>query len=206
MRKIKIGLTGLKPESLVTKATNIVEKMTDNPNFVTPTPTLAEVSQAADDLLTAINAASNGDRFAILERNTKEGIMKQMIRDLAAYVSGVGSGDGDIIASSGFELQRLPEPSGPVTQPVDFVAMRDVHPGSVKLNWRAVRGARVYIVEVTTTDPANDNPNWIQALMTSKSRAVIDNLNIGTYYWYRVKAVGSSNMSIWSDVSLVWAA
>lgn len=206
MRTIKLGLSGLKQTALVAKAENVVLKMTDNANFATPSPTLAEVTQATDELRTAIAVASNGDRFAILERNNKAAALTQLMRLTAYYVSSIGDGNGEILASSGFDLKRESVPSSPVTSPIDFLAVRDALPGSVKLNWKAVTGAKAYIVETTTTDPVNEKPNWLQAAITTQSRTVLDNLTISTYYWYRVRAVGIANESPWSDVSLVLVA
>lgn len=206
MSTIKLGLSGLRTNGLLAKAEKIVLKMTDNPNFATPNPTLAEVTQATEDLRSAAALASNGDRQAIFDRNIKAANLTQLLRLMAYYVAGVGDGNGEILISSGFELKKEATPVPPVTAPIDFLAIRSLMPGSVKLNWKAVNGAKAYVVELTSVDPQQQSPVWVQAAITSQSRAVITDLTLTSYYWFRVRTVGKANESPWSDISQVLVA
>lgn len=205
-RQIKIGISGLNAAELIKKTDDIVMAMTGNANFPTPTPDLADITAANTELKNAAAQAGFGDRRAIYERNDKQAVVADLMRQLATYVALIANGDGAIIASSGFEVRRLPEPMPQLERPLNFVANRGVHEGSAELEWKSVRGSQTYLIEVTTTDPATSDAVWITAAITTRVKHSITNLDRGTYYWYRVKAIGRNTTSAFSDVSLLYAA
>lgn len=205
-RQIKIGLSGLNAAGLISKTNNIVAAMTGNADFPTPTPELTAIIAANSELQTAAEAAVYGDSRVILNRKNKQVIVEDLLRQLAAYVMMTANGDGAMIATSGFELRRLPEPMPPLAKPLSFVANRGTHDGSADLEWKSVRGSQSYIVEVSTSDPSVGTGNWTTAAITTKVKLKIENLTKGTYYWYRVMAVGRNSTSAYSDVSLLFAA
>lgn len=205
-RKIKLGLSGLNAAKLIEKAGTIVTKMTDNANFPTPTPSLADLTTAYEALAAATVVASGGDREAILVRKSHELVVANMLRTVAAYVVMAADGDGAIISSSGFALQNLPEPQPALSRPVDFKTERGAHEGEVELSWRSLRGAMSYIIEMTTGDPKDQASEWTTVAVTTKVKAKFENMGIGKFYYYRVKAVGRHNESPWSDISMVMTA
>lgn len=180
--------------------------MMGNANFPTPTPDLADVTTAKQELKVTATAAAFGDKRAILERNNKVVIVMDLVRQLASYVTLIANGNGAIIASSGFEVRRLPEPVPPLARPLSFEANRGSHSGSAILEWKSVRGSQTYIIEVTTSDPATSDADWTTAAITTKVKHRIENLERGKYYWYRVMAIGRKTTSAYSDVSLLYAA
>jgi hypothetical protein len=125
---------------------------------------------------------------------------------MAAYVCFVAKGDGEIIFSSGFKTRKRSEPAGPLTQPESLKAVRSDINGEINLDWKTVANSRTYQVEMTTNDPALVTASWNQIGLTSRSRYMADNLERGTMYWFRVRAVGSTSKSAYSDVALVMAA
>ncbi len=205
-RQIKTGLSGLNAAALVTKTNNIVAAMTGNASFPTPTPDLTAITAANTELKDAVEASVFGDKRSIQERDQKQAIVLDLVRQLAVYVTLIGNGDGTILSSSGFELRRLPEPMPPLLRPLSFVANRGMHEGTADLEWKSVRGSQSYIVEVSTSDPTVGTGNWTTAAITTKVKLRIENLTKGTYYWYRVMAVGRNSTSAYSDVSLLFAA
>ncbi len=205
-RKIKLGLSGLNASKLSEKAGTIVSKMTGNASFPTPTPSLADLTTAYEALDAAAIAASGGDRDAILLRSKQELVVANMLRTIASYVTMESDGDGATIASSGFDLQRLPEPLPMLVRPVDFKTLRGQHEGEVELSWKSVRGAMSYVIEMTTSDPSAPDTVWSAAAITTKVKYRFENLPIGNFYYYRMKAVGRKNESAWSDISMVMTA
>ena len=83
-RQIKIGLSGLNAAELVVKTQDIVEAMTGNANFPTPTPDLAVLAAANVELKDAVSAANFGDKRAIQERDNKQAIVADLMRQLGA--------------------------------------------------------------------------------------------------------------------------
>ncbi len=206
MSILRMGLSGLTPESLSTKAQNLVDDMTGNANFATPQPALADITAKRGELDNWINQSSFGDKRAIENRNTVYTELQEMLRTLAQYVSMTAKGDGNVILSSGFELRRENSPTPPLSQPVDLSVNRTDYPGQVKLDWKRVKGSLTYVVEMTDQNPELETTVWTTTGMTSKSQMVIADLTFGNYYYFRVKAVGNKNESPFSEVAFVRAA
>lgn len=205
-RKIKLAITGLNATKLVEKSFRIISMMTGNASFPTPTPSLADLTAATEALATASVPASGGDRHAILLRKDQEVVVANMLRTLGAYVTVEANGDGAVITSSGFELQRLPEPQSSISRPVDFVSERGKHSGGVELSWKSVLGAQSYVIDMTTGEPKDPLAVWTTVAITTKVKARFDNMEIGQFFYYRVKAIGRNSESPWSDISMVMAA
>lgn len=204
--KIKTGLGSLTPVQLVTKAELIISNVDGNANFPTPDPTIAEVQAAVATCDEWIQKAAFRDQRAIARRTQAADALNEILRQMAAYVSFVAKGDGDIIRSSGFQTRKRAEPVGPISQPENLKAVRSDVNGEINLDWKAVANSRTYQVEMTTSDPALATASWSQIGLTSRSRFTVDNLERGTMYWFRVMAVGSTSKSAYSDVALVMAA
>lgn len=205
-RKIKLALAGINAAALIEKSGILITKLTGNANFPSPTPSLADLTAAVTELTSATIAASRGDRELILIRKEQENVVANMIRTLAGYVTMTADGNGAKIASAGFELVKLPEPQPAITRPIDFKAIRGAQTGEVELSWRLVRNAASYVVEMTTGDPQLPETVWATAAITTKVKINFENLNVGQYYYYRVKAIGRNSESPFSDISLVMTA
>lgn len=206
MNKLKTGLSGLTPSTLLVKARNLVLDMDGNANFPSPSPSLAAITAEADLLAEWIQKSQFGDRRAIEQRKEHQTKLTQLLRQLAYYVSMVANGNSGIILSSGFELSRNAEPTPPLGIPADLRALRTDFSGKVMVEWNPVANARTYMVEMSTTDPALPNTAWSIVGSTTKSRAEVTSLQPGQYYWFRVRSVGTRANGPYSDVALVMAA
>ena len=203
--KVTMGLSGLKASDLVAKSIHIESKMEGNPLFATPTPTLAEVTAAREELEIRISAAAMGDRSAIALRKDQELVLKTRLRKLANYVQIASNSESDVL-SSGYDVRKKSESITHLSRPTSLEAKRSDAEGVVDLSWKPVRGSQHYIVEMTTTDPLMGNTTWIHSAYTGKSNHEVSNLSPGTYYWFRVRALGSQGQSPFSDPSVVMAA
>lgn len=201
-----MGLTGLSPNQLVDKAELLMTNINGNASFPTPNPDMADVLAAATACKEWIEKSAFGDRRAISRRDQAYDGLLDLLKELAAYVSFTAKGDKQMILSSGFEVQKLREPSGALSQPIDLLAKRSDKQGVVNLDWKVVPYGKAYQVEYTTTDPAMPEAVWNSATVTSQSKAEIANLDQGTMYWFRVKAINGVKESAYSDVALIMAA
>jgi hypothetical protein len=202
MSKIKTGLSRLNAVQLVSKAQDIVDAMTDNTNFPTPTPALASITAKIEMLETAIRKAQWRDKRFMAARNEQMVELKKMLMTLSEYVSITAQGDREVILSSGFGVAKEPEPITELRQPKNLGTILCKQEGRVKLNWDSVPGALNYLVDMTTTNPASGEASWSVAGYTSKSRFQIDNLPSGVKYWFRVRALGTRDESAYSDPAL----
>jgi hypothetical protein len=200
--KIKTGLSKLNAVQLVSKAEEIVEAMTDNPNFATPSPALADIIVKGLQLKSAINKSRWRDQRFITARNELTVELKSMLMLLSDYVSNTSEGSAEKILSSGFEIAKQAEPLPPLVQPSGLMTVLTKHEGRILLDWISVTGALNYLVDMTTVDPAAAEPDWKVAGYTSKSRFQVDNLPSGVKYWFRVRALGTRDQSAYSEPAL----
>lgn len=205
MGKLKMGLSNLSPEKLAQKAMNIETKMGGNPHFPEPVPDLASLAAARVELSEWTEKAQFGDRLAISTRRTKQKALADLIRSLAHYVSLTANGDEDIILSSGFEIRRKSEPIPPVGVPQALTAKRSTKSGVIELAWNAPVGSVSYVVEMTTQDPAATGSEFTYLGTAHRSKFTVTNLAPGTYYWFRVKAIGRGSESGFSDPAMIMA-
>jgi hypothetical protein len=213
MSRVKIGISDLSPAELVLKGKHLVESMTGNANFTTPNPDLAVVDTALDDLSAATIAAFNRDKEKIAIRNQQAEEVKALIRQLSSYVQNVSAGDELIILSSGFEVRKSPEPVGIPVQVENLSAEGTKAAGELKLDWKAVKGASSYVIEIMdlgfgTSDSSSESPEtdadddtWEDPITVTASRKLLTGLNSGHIYRVRVAAVGSAGQGAWSDIA-----
>ena len=69
--------------------------------------------------------------------------------------------------------------------------------GEIELNWDKVKGTKSYIMQ-KQLDP-HDDTMWEYAGVSTKSKDILDNLERGKQYWFRVAAIGAAGQSPWSD-------
>jgi hypothetical protein len=206
MSILKMGLTGLTANQLVGKCRTIEGKLNGNPAFPTPVPALADLTAQRELLETWITNSADGSRSAIATRRAEYATLLEMMKSLARYVSQVANGDAAIILSSGFDVRRAPEPIERLSRPVISYAQRDTDAGVADLKWERVRGSYSYVVEITSDDTRTENAVWTQVAVTTTTRCHVENLNYGTVYTFRVRAIGGSGLkSSWSDVAQVAA-
>jgi len=181
---------------LIAFSRNVVTQMTGNTNFTTPMPPLTDVTTGADELEAANEAASDGSRTAILDRNAKKAVLISLMRQLAAYVQTQSQSSKAVILSSGFHTTRVPPPVGPLPAPVNVRLAQTGTSGQLRLRFSRVHG----VTAGPTVQIAEDAEGPYTDYVTSnKSRLDITSLTPGKTYWVRVRANGALGPSSWSN-------
>lgn len=201
MAKIKLNFRKLSVSEKIARARQIVDAMTDNPAFPTPTPALAQVTAA----ITAVEQANaqalearalSKQRTAALE-DVESDLIDEVTR-LASYVESASGGRDDVILSAAMDVRAQGTiPSTPPTAPVNLTATTGDQDGEVDLSWNAAQGAQSYIVQVSPNPPTDTS--WTQAAVVTASKCTVENLTSGSKYWFRVRAVGAGGQGGWSD-------
>jgi hypothetical protein len=200
MPKVKLNFRRLTVPEKVARAQQIVAALTGNSNFPTPQPTLASVTTAINELETASNDAQAARREAKHLTGVvtvKEDELHQLMTQLGAYVESVAGGDEALIMSAGLEMRAAAttDSSAPAA-PETLTATTGNHEGEIELSWDAVRGARSYVVERATDPQAGP---WTQAGVSPRSSLIVEGLESGKRYYFRVAAVTLNGQSPWSN-------
>ncbi|MCB9170876.1 MAG: fibronectin type III domain-containing protein [Flavobacteriales bacterium] len=198
MNKVKTGLRGLNPRQKAVRARIVRTRLTGNPHFPDPQPSLMELTKAIDRLQAANLAALDRGRLAIMERNAAEKAMNDMLTRMAAYVNSAALGDPLKLASSGFLLAKRPRPISSLREPRQIKARPTPFPGQVEIRWEGVRGALVYEVERAVGAFGPDR-RWVRIAVTSKPRLLVEDLGSNEQHTFRVYAIGTRTYSPYSQ-------
>ena len=198
--KPSIGFLTLDSDAqLVKNAEIIVNSMTNNPSYPTPSPALASVTTAINDFSVAIDNAADGGKTLTLLKNQKRTALGAVLRNLASYVHVACDGDLAMLTSSGFPTQKpartpvevLPAPDTPVlsfgARTGELNASTPPIPNGYTYNWRVTL--------------ASAPTQYLQRVQTTAASNVFIRLTPGQIYAVDVNVVGAAGPSDWSDVA-----
>jgi|SRR5882724_11576764 len=201
MARIKLNISRLPVTEKIAKARQIVTALTGNASFTTPTPALAGVTTAIDDLQAAY-VATQAARQEAKTKNTdqanKEDIVDRLLTQLASYVEAVAGDDEKLIQSAGMNIRATATSSSETPPaPSGLAATAGDHDGVVDLSWDTIFGTKSYVVEKSPDPPTSTS--WAHAGVSTKSRTTVSGLTSGTRHWFRVAAINANGQSGWSD-------
>lgn len=180
-----------------------ITALTGNTNFPAASinPTLAALGSALISLRAAIVAAATGDRIKIEDRNRKQLLCEDLIRQLSYNILDISGGDIAKIESAAFRIRRRPSPPAPPAVVTGLKAKAMQVEGMVKLRWNRVVNKSAYVVEMAT-DP---NGEWTVAQYCGKASLLLTDLTPGTRYYFRVYAFNTQGRGGTSGVENVHA-
>ena len=200
--KIKSGVSNFSNNLLLITCRFILVGMTNNPNFLTPTPTLAAFEEAIDNFSALMATAKSGSKYDRIARNESRKVLVVILKALADYVTFTAQGNPLILASSNFELVKAPQPNVPVPVPSGFKVVNGLNSGEFKLSVKAEKSVKMYGFQYTGQDvnslPADD-VNWTTALDT-KRQYTITGLTPGVRYAFRITMSGVRGQITYSNV------
>lgn len=199
MSRIKLNLRQPVPDKLQT-GRQIVAAMTNNPNFATPHPPLADIAAS----LSTLDEAYKAHQIAKTDARTKANVaddaeiqLDRHLRKLAAYVESIADTDETIIASAGMQTKASRTTPSVLLAPEALSANAGSHEGEIDLTWRKVDNAKSYIIQSSADPPTAES--WSHAETATVANKTIQNLTSGKKYWFRVAAIGSLGQSGWSE-------
>jgi hypothetical protein len=174
--------------------------MTNNPNFASPHPPLADVTAS----LSTLDDAYKAYQIAKLDARTKANVtddaeiqLDSQLRKLAAYVESIADKDETIIASAGMQTKAVRTAPSALAAPEALSAAAGDREGEINLSWRKVENSRSYIIQISSDPPSADS--WGHAETVTVANKTLQNLTSGKKYWFRVAAIGSLGQSGWSE-------
>ncbi|NNC95139.1 MAG: fibronectin type III domain-containing protein [Chitinophagales bacterium] len=199
MAKVKLGFKNMSIANKIHVAESIVKKMTDNPNFSEPLPSLENVKRNINNFRNAVEDAMDGSRSKKAEQREMEKVLDACVTRLAEYVQVASRGNEKIILSSGMGVRKAPSRIGKLEAPNKIVATYGKSEGEIEVKWKRVYGSKAYIIEITN-HPDKDE-SWRVCGQSTKSKYVISNLKSGSKYYIRVSALGAAGKSAYSEIA-----
>ena len=194
------GTSKLSTSALLAKGQFILERMTGNPAFPSPVPSLSAIGDAVDALTAAQVAALDGGKTAVAVQRSRKKDLRLLLNQLAGHVASVAEGNELAILSSGFAARRrggpLPEPG----MPKDLRASITDHKGRADLTWSPVGEAVTYHIQHSSQEPTEEG-HWTLVAVTTKARIRVHGLPSGKVSYFRVAGIGTAGMGPWSQVA-----
>jgi len=122
------------------------------------------------------------------------------LRDVAAACEAVANGDASILESGGFNtfLPGKAFPLGKLPAPENLLAEPGDDSGSIVLSWTPVYGNKGYQLYLSADPVAGP---WVKDAFASSAHYVLQGLETGTMYWFKVCALGAAGEGTLSDVA-----
>ena len=196
-QRVKIGFKAFKDAELLQKTEHILQSMTGNANFATPSPTLIIVKAAYDKYSLALGKVVDGTKQDTILKNQARADLEDLLQSLGLYVQVTSNGDEAIMSSSGFDLGKIPAPVGILPKPDAFTVETNVSKGCIDLSLNAIPGARSYQYEYTEV-PATATSIW-RVVSSTVTFVTITGLTSAKEYSFRVTGVGSDPTRVYSD-------
>jgi hypothetical protein len=184
---------------LIVYAEGIVKRMTGNPSFPNPTPTLAAVSTSIAELQTAEASALARTKGAVSTRNEKRKALIALLQELRAHIQSTADADESngpsIIESAGVALRKTPTRRARV-----FAAKPGLISG-VATVVAASAGHRASYEWQYSTDGGK---TWVTAPPTLQAKTTVAGLVPGATVQFKYRAVTKTGGANWSEpVSLI---
>jgi hypothetical protein len=196
--RITNGFDQLSDSKLVSRATEILQAMTDNINFVQPEPSLIVVSDAIQDFRTALAAAQTRNKYDVDTKDIKRQELIDIMHNLANFVLFKSKLNVIVAASSGFSIARQSSSSTEISKPKNVKLTDGINAGELIVSFDRVPGAKSYLYQYTK-EPLTSASVW-ESINGTVRKATIKNLQSKERYYVRIAALGINNQIVYSDV------
>jgi len=182
-----------KVPALITQAQNIVEKMTSNPSFPSPTPSLATVTDAVNQLQVAESATLSRTKGAAATRNEKRTALVKLLEQVKNHVQTTADANVEtatsVIQSAGMAVKK---PA--LRAPRVFAAKPGAVSGSVNLVTHRAALRASYEWQYST----DSGKTWLAAPSTLQAKTTIPGLAPSSTVMFRYRAVTKHGEGDWS--------
>jgi hypothetical protein len=194
--RLNIDFTRFSDGDLLTEGETVIENMTGNTDFPTPTPDVPLVTKVVETYKTSLGKANGGTHADVLAKNAARTDVETTLAALAAYCNSQST-DPVALAGTGMTLAGTRSKIGALSKPKGFTVAPGPNKGTVKLTVDKVENAAFYEFQFTSA-PATAASSW-QMRTSSKKTIIIDGLVSGTEYVFRVAGAGSDASRVYSD-------
>jgi hypothetical protein len=186
--------------ALIVYALGIVKRMTGNASFPDPTPTLAVVTAAIDDLRTAETAALSRIKGAAAARNEKRAALVVLLQQLRAYIQATADAEAATKAAPVIESAGVAVRKTPTRRARAFVAK----PGHVSGAATVVAATAARRASYEWQYSSDGGKTWLTAPATLQAKTTVSGLQPGSTVHFKYRPVTKTGEGDWSQaVSLM---
>jgi hypothetical protein len=177
---------------LITYANSVVDGMTGNASFPTPSPALATVTAAITDLQVAENAAIIRTKGAAATRNAKRAVLVTLLQSLRMYVQSIADQNGEnapsIIKNAGMAVKKAA-----TRPPRVFAALAGAVSGTVRIVAPSAAHRSSY-----DWQSSPDGKTWTDLGTTLQAKTTLTGQTPGTVLQFRYRPVLKAGAGDWS--------
>jgi len=198
--RVALKLGFLTDKALAIKVGSIIANMTDNVHFPGPLPELDALTTALARYEQALIDAQTGARESTALKNSRRASLEQAYRNMAGIVESKSDNDHAILLTSGYDARKTAtqERNRRLEKPAHLRVQWTDAAGTIKLSVAKILNARSYMFQYAL-GPHTDDTQWITLTGTARTM-LIDNLESGKQYSFRVGGIGPDPIIIFSDV------
>ena len=197
MNHVSQNYAEFKDSPLLTRSLEVHGALVANAAQATGCPVTAVALDAANqDFSAKLGALAEGGKAATVDRNNSRETLIGLLRQIAAWLEGKAQGNVDIITLFHFDFTAPGHHASVAPGKPDIKTILNAATTQLKLRVNPVANAHSYMVQHRVNSGA-----WVTAGTLTDSRGmVVAGLTPGTFYEFRVQAVGGKNQcSDWSD-------
>ena len=186
-----ISFAKLSDSELESTALSIIDSMTNNANFPTPIPSIADVTAAVTEYSNALAAAKNRGKAEVELKKMKKDAMIEVLVSLSTYVTFTANGNRNMIITSGFGITKNSKTPQAMGTPKKFTITIGETNGEAVSTVGGVKGIKKYAHQYTP-DPLSATSVWTSAFVSTRTYT-FTGLDSGKKYWFRVAALGNGD-------------
>jgi hypothetical protein len=179
---------------LVKITRRILDSLKDNAQFPNPIPALSDVEKALQEYSMALSDAGGFDREMVAIKDNKQAMLRQLLTELAYYVTQISKGDKAMLLGSGFDINA--DTGTPQKAPPKLRVELGM-PGQVTIRVGRVTKARAYVHQYTT-DPLTPQSVWISET-TLNPVHTFTGLESASRVWLRVIVIDKKGEQLFWD-------
>jgi len=181
----------------LTRAYAIVQAMTNNAWFPTPSPALSAVTTAANNLKAEQLNVKNRVPGSVPIRNTKKNALKDLLYTLRDYIQIICIANPE--SATGIAESALMYARKVAIRQKKVFNVLNYMTGSVELN-AAIKGRNNTHDWQLSRTPSDEASWWVTIIpSTKKSRTIVDGLNRGELVYFRHRVLTKDGYSNWDE-------